>query len=89
VLINAGIGFFTENWAEKPLPVSAVAQTGARVVRAGAEYNLPGEELVPGDVIVLQRGMPAPADARLIETDDLTVDESALTGEKRPGRQTR
>jgi Ca2+-transporting ATPase len=85
VLINAGIGFFTENWAEKTIAgLSRGAKPVARVVRAGAEYNLPGEELVPGDVIVLQRGMPAPADARLIETDDLTVDESALTGESVP-----
>ena len=66
VLINAGIGFFTENWAEKTIAgLSRGAKPVAHVVRAGAEYNLPGEELVPGDVIVLQRGMPAPADARL------------------------
>lgn len=85
VLLNAGIGFFTENWAEKTIAgLSRSAKTVARVVRAGAEYDLPGENLVPGDIIVLQRGMPVPADARLIETDDLTVDESALTGESVP-----
>ncbi len=85
VLINAGIGFFTENWAEKTIAgLSRGAKPVARVVRAGAACYLPGEELVPGEVIVLQRGMPVPADARLIETDDLTVDESALTGESVP-----
>lgn len=85
VLINAGIGFFTEHWAEQTIAgLSRGARPVARVVRAGVEHDLPGEELVPGDVIVLKRGMPVPADARLIETDDLTVDESALTGESIP-----
>ncbi len=85
VLINAGIGFFTEHWAEQTIAgLSRGARPVARVIRAGIEHDLPGEDLVPGDVIVLKRGMPAPADARLIETDDLTVDESALTGESIP-----
>jgi len=85
VLINAGIGFFTEHWAEQTIAgLSRGARPVARVVRGGSEHDLPGEELVPGDVIVLKRGMPVPADARLIETSDLTVDESALTGESVP-----
>lgn len=85
VLVNAGIGFFTEHWAEQTIAgLSRGARPVARVVRAGVEHDLPGEELVPGDVIVLKRGMPVTADARLIETDDLTVDESALTGESVP-----
>ncbi len=85
VLINAGIGFFTEHWAEKTIAgLSRGARPVAHVIRAGIEHDLPGEELVPGDVIVLKRGISVPADARLIETDDLTVDESALTGESIP-----
>ncbi|ABU57656.1 cation-translocating P-type ATPase [Roseiflexus castenholzii] len=85
VLINAGIGFFTEHWAEQTIAgLSHSARPVARVVRGGIEHDLPGEELVPGDVVVLKRGMPVPADARLIEADDLTVDESALTGESIP-----
>jgi len=85
VLINAGIGYFTENWAETTISsLSRGARPVARVVRAGVEHDLPGEELVPGDLIVLKRGMPVPADARLVATDDLTVDESALTGESVP-----
>lgn len=85
VLINAGIGYFTEDWAETTITsLSRGARPVARVVRAGVEHDLPGEELVPGDLIVLKRGMPVPADARLVATDDLTVDESALTGESVP-----
>ncbi len=52
-----------------------------RVVRAGESYELDAEMLVPGDVILLESGDHMPADARLLESRDLEVDESLLTGE--------
>ncbi len=53
----------------------------ARVLRNGTLVNISSKELVPGDVIFLEPGDIIPADARLIKTDDLTIDESSITGE--------
>lgn len=85
VALNAGIGFSTEYWAEQTIAgLNRGFQPHARVVRDAQEFDLPGAEVVPGDLIVLRRGMAVPADARLIEVEQLSVDESALTGESLP-----
>lgn len=85
VLINAGIGYATENWAEEAIAsLSKGVRPAALVIREGRESWLPGEALVPGDLIVLKRGLYVPADARLLDVDTLTVDESTLTGESIP-----
>ncbi len=57
----------------------------AKVIREGAVFEIPARELVPGDLILLEAGdyIP-PADARLLETVNLNIDESALTGESVP-----
>lgn len=85
VLINAGIGFFTERQSERTIssllkgtPVEAV------VLRDGATRRVPLHEIVPGDILVLGPGVQTPADARLLNADNLTLDESALTGESLP-----
>ena len=58
------------------------------MLRDGSERALPVEEVVPGDVIVLRPGCAVPADARVLEAYDLSLDESALTGESVPvGKQ--
>lgn len=59
-------------------------QPTALSVHNGVEEKHPAAHLVPGDVIVLKRGLYVPADAHLLSTEDLTVDESALTGESVP-----
>jgi Ca2+-transporting ATPase len=85
VFINASIGYYTESKAEKTISaLTRGLRPTALVLRNGAEYEIRGEELVPGDVILLKRGMYVPADARLFEADRLTIDESALTGESVP-----
>jgi Ca2+-transporting ATPase len=85
VLVNAGIGYVTEHWAEQSIAsLSRGLRPTALVVRDGSEREIAGEQLVPGDVILLKRGMYVPADARLLEADLLTIDESALTGESIP-----
>jgi len=61
-----------------------LAEPDARVVRAGAERTVPIHELVPGDIILVGEGQRLPADARLIDGEVLSVDESALTGESAP-----
>ena len=82
VILNAAIGAATEFQAEKT--ISSLMNLGepiATVVRDGEVREVAGEELVPGDILVLRRGVNVPADARVLEAEDLTVDESALTGE--------
>lgn len=54
------------------------------MIRGGEERQVPAEELVPGDLILLREGDRVPADARLTSTRGLAVDESALTGESIP-----
>lgn len=85
VLINAAIGYFTERQAEKT--IAALSRTGpryARALRDGRRLRVPVEQIVPGDVLQLEPGSYVAADARLLATRRLTVDESALTGESMP-----
>ena len=85
VLANAGIATSTEKQAERTiLGLSQYAPHPIRVMRNGVQREVAPVELVPGDVIVLEPGTLVAADARLLEADDLSVNESALTGEALP-----
>jgi cation-transporting P-type ATPase F len=85
VLVNALIGFLQEARAEKALDALVeMLLTRATVVRDGARHEVPSEELVPGDVVLLETGDKVPADLRLLSVSELHIDESALTGESLP-----
>ncbi len=82
ILINACFGFIQEYRAEKSLEkLKQYAAPLARVKRDGKEAQILAEDIVPGDIIVLSEGDRIPADGRLIDADNLEVDESILTGE--------
>ncbi|MEX1995737.1 MAG: HAD-IC family P-type ATPase, partial [Candidatus Saccharimonadales bacterium] len=85
ILINAVIFYvqqYTSNRVLRSLKSHAV-QT-IQVLRDGTTRDISSTELVPGDVILLNEGERVPADARLIETSNLQIDESSLTGESLP-----
>lgn len=85
VLINAIIGFIQEGKAENALEsIRKMLSLEATVTRNGQRMSIPSEELVPGDIVSLMSGDRVPADIRLIEENNLSVDESALTGESHP-----
>ncbi len=85
VILNASIGAYTEAQAERTVSsLLDLAEPVAVVLRDGRVVQIRAEEVVPGDVLVLTRGGQVPADARLIAADNLTVDESTLTGESMP-----
>ncbi|HET7832960.1 MAG TPA: HAD-IC family P-type ATPase [Gallionella sp.] len=82
VLINAIIGVIQEGKAEHALDaIRNMLSLNATVLREGRRREIPAEQLVPGDVVVLASGDKVPADLRLIEVRQLRVDEAALTGE--------
>ena len=82
VLLNTVIGLVQEVRAEAALDaLRHLVQTHAAVVRGGVRLDLPSEELVPGDLVLLEAGDKVPADIRLVRLWGLKVDESALTGE--------
>jgi len=84
-LINAGIGFVQENKAETAIAALARSvRTDVEVVRDGQRQRLGSDQLVPGDVVLLEAGNKVPADLRLLSSRQLQVDESALTGESLP-----
>jgi Ca2+-transporting ATPase len=85
IVINSGIGFFAETKAEQTIrSLSGNEAALARVVRGGDERAVPADIVVPGDIVALHPGDFVPADARLIETDQLTINEASLTGESLP-----
>ncbi len=85
VIVNALLGFVQERRAEAALDALAkMAAPTAKVVRGGAVRVVPSRALVPGDVIELEAGDAAPADARLLTAKELSTEESALTGESTP-----
>lgn len=88
VILNAIIGVFQENKAEKALDaLKSLSAPHARVIRDGKESIVEAWELVPGDIIKLEAGDFIPADARLIHSVSLKSEESALTGESVPSEK--
>ncbi len=82
LLINALIGGFQEFRAERSAQaLRSLVSSKARVLREGDALEIDAETLVPGDIVLLESGAKVPADLRLIETHNLNVDESLLTGE--------
>ena len=85
ILVNAIIGFAQETKALNAINALARSlKTRSTVLRDGVQQNIPAEELVPGDIVLLSSGDKVPADMRLIEVKSLQVNESALTGESVP-----
>ncbi len=85
---NATIGYVTESQAERTLRALVTAEpTRARVVRDRATVEVPLFEVVVGDLLALSPSIFVPADARLVASDGLTVDESTLTGESVPAEK--
>lgn len=82
VVINAIVGLIQEWRAEKAIEaLQKMAASNARVLRAERSIEISADDLVPGDVVLLEAGNIIPADLRFLETYTLKVDESALTGE--------
>ncbi len=85
VLINAVLGVYQESKAEKAIEaLSSMMAPMSKVIRDGHLLNVPSTELVVGDVLALEAGDAVPADARIIESASLSVEEAALTGESVP-----
>lgn len=85
ILLMGVAGFLQEYKAEKAVrALKEMAAPRAKVVREGVVEQIDARDLVPGDVVLLEEGDRVPADARLIEAEDLEVDESPLTGESVP-----
>ena len=85
VAINAAIGYFTESKSENTLrSLNSLIKPPATVVRDGKLLDIPAEEVVAGDLLILTPGVYVGADSRLVEANNLSVDESALTGESMP-----
>ncbi len=88
VVINAIIGFAQEFKAVKAMQALAqTAQSETTVVRGGQKQQVPATALVVGDLVTLQSGDKVPADLRLLQSRELRIDESALTGESAPAQK--
>lgn len=85
LLFNAIVGTIQEGKAQNTLlALKKFAETNTKVIRNGKELIIPDYEVVPGDVIILQEGDKVPADARIILSNNIAIDEAALTGESQP-----
>lgn len=88
VAATAVLGFVEEFRSEKAVEaLKKMTAPTATVIRDGKETKIPAREIVPGDIILLYAGDKIPADARLIKSFNLKVDESSLTGESSPAKK--
>ncbi|ALM82886.1 HAD-IC family P-type ATPase [Bordetella sp. N] len=89
VILNSLLGFVQEGRAEKALDsIRNMLSADARVLRDGAVRLIPAEDLVPGDIVLLESGDKIPADLRLLDVKNLRTEEAALTGESVPAEKT-
>lgn len=85
LLFNAVVGSVQEGRAQNTLlALRKFVETKATVLRDGREIIIRDTEIIPGDIIILQEGEKIPADARVLISNNLRVDEAALTGESEP-----
>ena len=88
VVANAVIGFVQEGKAERALEsIRGMLAPHAAVLRAGERASIPGERLVPGDIVLLDAGDKVPADLRLLQAHGLRIEEAILTGESLPAEK--
>ncbi len=89
VLLNALLGFIQEGRAEKALDsIRNMLSAEARTMRGGETRMIPADDLVPGDVVLLESGDKVPADLRLVDVKNLRTEEAALTGKSVPADKT-
>ena len=85
VIINAVLGVFQESKAEAAIEaLQEIAAATSKVLRDGKQVTLKSDELVPGDIVILEAGDAVPADGRIIECASMKIEEAALTGESVP-----
>jgi len=85
VLLNAILGVFQESKAEAAIEaLQTMTAATCKVMRDGKMVSLHSDELVPGDIVILEAGDAVPADGRIIENASLKIEEAALTGESVP-----
>ncbi|MCW5849417.1 MAG: cation-translocating P-type ATPase [Anaerolineae bacterium] len=85
VILNSVLGVVQEYRAEQSVrALRRLTAPEAKVVRGGERQRIPADQIVPGDLLILEAGDRVPSDARLLEAMNLQVDESALTGESVP-----
>src|SRR5215475_14373258 len=88
VVLNAVLGFIQEGKAEKALEsIRNMLSAEARTSRGGETRMIPAEQLVPGDIVLLESGDKIPADLRLSDVKNLRSEEAALTGESVPAEK--
>ncbi|MEL7498437.1 MAG: cation-translocating P-type ATPase [Planctomycetota bacterium] len=85
ILLNSALGYWQDMSAEQSLAeLKKHSVPDATVYRDGRRVVIPATQIVPGDLVILQFGFLVPADGRLVQTNNLQIDESALTGESVP-----
>ena len=85
VLVSGALTFWQERGAADAVDkLLAIVEIKAKVLRDGVEASVPHDEIVPGDVLVLDAGATVPSDSLVLESTDLYVDEATLTGETFP-----
>jgi Ca2+-transporting ATPase len=88
VFLNTAIGFFQESKTSKILTeLKKIVKIKATVIREGKKIEIEQEDLVPGDIFLLEEGKKVPGDGRLVEAHNLKINESALTGEWLPAEK--
>ncbi|KAI8909256.1 hypothetical protein DFJ77DRAFT_512965 [Powellomyces hirtus] len=89
IATNSGIGFAQEYSSENTMAaLKKLSAPTATIIRSGKLDTVPGSQVVPGDIVVVEEGDQIPADLRLIEAVNLEIDEMLLTGESMPVRKT-